>query len=57
MHYLSAGYYLILPTLRKEYMDKAIVPESVLSVNNVSVRTILIPKIRFHNYRNVLSRS
>lgn len=33
MHYLSAGYYLILPTLRKEYMDKAIVPESLLSVS------------------------
>ncbi|WP_313586858.1 hypothetical protein [Exiguobacterium sp.] len=33
MHYLSAGYYLILPTLRKEYMDKTTVPESVLSVS------------------------
>lgn len=33
MHYLSAGYYLILPTSRKEYMDKAVVPESVLSVS------------------------
>ena len=33
MHYLSAGYYLILPTSRKEYMDKVIVPESVLSVS------------------------
>ncbi len=33
MHYLSAGYYLILPTPRKEYMDKVIVPESVLSVS------------------------
>ncbi|MFB3224842.1 hypothetical protein [Exiguobacterium sp. PHA03] len=33
MNYLSAGYYLILPTLRKEYMDKKIVPESVLSVS------------------------
>lgn len=33
MHYLSAGYYLILPTPRKEYMDKAVVHESVLSVS------------------------
>ncbi len=33
MHYLSAGYYLILPTLRKEYMNKTIVPESVLSIS------------------------
>lgn len=33
MSYLSAGYYLILPTPRKEYMDKAVVPESVLSVS------------------------
>ncbi|WP_231925610.1 MULTISPECIES: hypothetical protein [Exiguobacterium] len=33
MSYLSAGYYLILPTPRKEYMDKAFVPESVLSVS------------------------
>ncbi|WP_329470781.1 hypothetical protein [Exiguobacterium sp. 9-2] len=33
MHYLSAGYYLILPTSRKEYMDKAVIPESVLSVS------------------------
>lgn len=33
MSYLSAGYYLILPTSRKEYMDKAVVPESVLSVS------------------------
>ena len=33
MSYLSAGYYLILPTPRKEYMDRAVVPESVLSVS------------------------
>lgn len=33
MSYLSAGYYLILPTPRKEYMDKAVVHESVLSVS------------------------
>ena len=33
MSYLSAGYYLILPAPRKEYMDKAFVPESVLSVS------------------------
>lgn len=33
MSYLSAGYYLILPTPRKEYMDKAVVHESILSVS------------------------
>lgn len=33
MNYLSAGYYLILPTPRKEYMDETVVPESVQSVS------------------------
>lgn len=33
MQYFSAGYHLILPTLRKEYMDKTIVPKSILSVS------------------------
>lgn len=32
MNYLSAGYYLLLPTPRKEYMDKTVVPKSILSV-------------------------
>ncbi|MGX9807750.1 hypothetical protein ACV3PA_10975 [Exiguobacterium acetylicum] len=33
MNYLSAGYYLIQPTPRKEYMDKTVVQKSILSVS------------------------
>lgn len=33
MNYLSAGYFLLLPTSRKEYLDRTVVPESILSVS------------------------
>ncbi|WP_235184699.1 hypothetical protein [Exiguobacterium undae] len=34
MNYISAGYFLVMPTLRKDYMDEKIVPETVLSVSS-----------------------
>ncbi|WP_251135502.1 hypothetical protein [Exiguobacterium sp. s192] len=34
MNYISAGYFLVMPTPRKDYMDEKIVPETVLSVSS-----------------------
>ncbi|MFC4323205.1 hypothetical protein [Litchfieldia salsa] len=34
MKYISGGYYIISPLTRAEYMDKTILPETIISVSD-----------------------